>query len=66
VAAGVQLIEKVFHIQNVNAYHSRLKAWLERLIVWQLSTWTITYVGFNFYIQVKTLTKTIYLKLNNI
>ena len=30
VAAGVQVIEKVFHIQNVNAYHSRLKAWMDR------------------------------------
>lgn len=30
VAAGVQVIDKVFHIQNVNAYHSRLKAWLAR------------------------------------
>ena len=25
VAAGVQVIDKVFHIQNVNAYHSCLK-----------------------------------------
>jgi transposase-like protein len=30
VAAGLQVIEKVFHIQNVNAYHSRLKAWMDR------------------------------------
>lgn len=30
VAAGVQVVEKVFHIQNVNAYHSRLKAWMDR------------------------------------
>lgn len=30
VAAGVQVIEKVFHIQNVNAYHSRLKSWMGR------------------------------------
>lgn len=30
VAAGVLVVEKVFHIQNVNAYHSRLKAWMER------------------------------------
>jgi len=30
VAAGIRVIEKVFHIQNVNAYHSRLKAWMER------------------------------------
>ena len=30
VAAGVQVIEKVFHIQNVNAYHSRLKGWMDR------------------------------------
>lgn len=30
LAAGVQVVEKVFHIQNVNAYHSLLKAWMER------------------------------------
>jgi hypothetical protein len=28
VAAGVQVIEKVFNIQNVNAYPSRLKSWV--------------------------------------
>lgn len=30
LSAGVRFIEKVFHIQNVNAYHSRLKGWIER------------------------------------
>ena len=30
VAGGVKVIDKVFHIQNVNAYHSRLKAWIGR------------------------------------
>ena len=30
LAAGVQLIEKVFHIQYANAYHSHLKAWMDR------------------------------------
>ncbi len=30
VASGVNVIDKVFHIQNVNAYHSRLKAWIGR------------------------------------
>jgi IS1 family transposase len=30
VAAGVKVIEKVFHIQNVNAYHNRLKGWMDR------------------------------------
>lgn len=30
VSAVVQVIEKVFHIQNVNAYRSHLKAWMER------------------------------------
>jgi transposase-like protein len=30
VAGVVQVIDKVFHIQNVNAYHSRLKEWLQR------------------------------------
>lgn len=30
MAVGVHVIEKVFHIQNVNAYHSRLKAWMDR------------------------------------
>ncbi len=24
------MIDKVFHIQNVNAYHSRLKGWMTR------------------------------------
>jgi len=28
-AVGMRVIEKVFHIQNVNAYHSRLKNWME-------------------------------------
>jgi IS1 family transposase len=27
---AVKVIEKVFHIQNVNAYQSRLKAWMDR------------------------------------
>ena len=27
-AAGIRVIDKVFHIQNVNAYHSRFKEWL--------------------------------------
>ena len=30
LAAGVQLIEKVFHLQYANAYHSHLKAWMDR------------------------------------
>ena len=30
VAAGIKVLDKVFHIQNVNAYHSRLKAWIGR------------------------------------
>lgn len=25
------MIDKIFHIQNVNAYHSRLKGWMKRL-----------------------------------
>lgn len=29
-AAGIRVINKVFHIQNVNAYHSRLKLWIGR------------------------------------
>ena len=28
LAAGVRVIDKAFHIQNVNAYHSRLKGWM--------------------------------------
>ena len=28
--AGIRVIDKVFHIQNVNAYHSRLKDWMRR------------------------------------
>jgi transposase-like protein len=27
---GIRVIEKVFHIQNVNAYHSRLHGWMNR------------------------------------
>lgn len=27
---GIKVIDKVFHIQNVNAYHSRLKGWMKR------------------------------------
>lgn len=27
-SAGIRVIDKVFHIQNVNAYHSRLKNWI--------------------------------------
>ncbi len=30
VSAGIRVIDKVFHIQNVNAYHSRLKGWMKR------------------------------------
>jgi len=30
VAGGVKVIDKVSHIPNVNAYHSRLKAWIKR------------------------------------
>ena len=30
VTGGIKVIDKVFHIQNVNAYHSRLKAWIRR------------------------------------
>ena len=30
VSGGVKVIDKVFHIQNVNAYHSRLKKWVGR------------------------------------
>ncbi|WDE09336.1 IS1595 family transposase [Thalassomonas viridans] len=30
VSAGIRVLDKVFHIQNVNAYHSRLKAWMGR------------------------------------
>jgi len=29
IAAGIQVIEKVFHTHNVNAYHSRLKFWMD-------------------------------------
>jgi len=29
-SAGVRVVEKVFHIQNVNAYHSRFKTWIRR------------------------------------
>jgi transposase-like protein len=30
LAAGIRVIEKVYHVQNVNAYGSRLKTWMRR------------------------------------
>lgn len=30
LAQGIRVKDKVFHIQNVNAYHSRLKTWMRR------------------------------------
>ncbi|MFT5807546.1 MAG: capsule polysaccharide export protein KpsC/LpsZ, partial [Moritella dasanensis] len=30
ISAGIKVLDKVFHIQNVNAYHGRLKEWLIR------------------------------------
>jgi len=30
LAAGVRVIERVFHVQNVNAFDSRLKGWIAR------------------------------------
>ena len=30
VASGQRVIDKVFHVQNVNAYHQRLKGWMGR------------------------------------
>jgi transposase-like protein len=30
LSAGIRVVERVFHIQNVNAYHSRLKNWMRR------------------------------------
>ena len=30
LSAGIRVIDNVFHIQNVNAYHSRLKGWIAR------------------------------------
>ncbi|MCD5415740.1 IS1595 family transposase [Candidatus Bipolaricaulota bacterium] len=30
LSAGIHVVEKVFHTQNVNAYHSRLKTWIRR------------------------------------
>lgn len=30
ISAEIRVIDKVFHIQNVNAYHSRLKEWTRR------------------------------------
>ncbi len=32
VSAGVRVIDRVFHIQNVNAYHSRLRG--DKMIPW--------------------------------
>ncbi len=30
LAAGIRVVAKVYHIQNVNAYDSRLKGWMQR------------------------------------
>lgn len=30
ISKGIKVIEKVFHVQNVNSYHSRLKVWIAR------------------------------------
>lgn len=30
ISSGIKVIDKVFHIQNVNSYHSRLKQWIKR------------------------------------
>ena len=30
VKAGIRVVEQVFHVQNVNAYDSRLKTWMHR------------------------------------
>ena len=30
VKAGIRVVEQVFHVQNVNVYHSRLKTWMHR------------------------------------
>ncbi len=30
LSRGIRVVEEVFHIQNVNAYHSRLKSWMRR------------------------------------
>ena len=30
LSKGIRVIEKVFHIQNVNSYHSRLHGWMNR------------------------------------
>ena len=30
LSAGIRVVDNAFHIQNVNAYHSRLKGWMYR------------------------------------
>ena len=30
IKSGIKVLEKVYHIQNVNAYDSRLKSWIKR------------------------------------
>ncbi|MEW9898394.1 IS1595 family transposase [Chitinivorax sp. PXF-14] len=30
LSAGIRVVDKVFHIQHVNAYHSRFKGWMAR------------------------------------
>jgi len=29
LAAGIRVVDKAFHVQNVNAYDSRLKGWMQ-------------------------------------
>ncbi len=35
----------LFHIQQVNNFHHRLKGWMERSRVLRLNTWIITSIG---------------------
>lgn len=35
LAAGIRVVARGYHVQNVNAYDSRLKNWMHRFMAWQ-------------------------------
>jgi hypothetical protein len=45
IKAGIRVKERIFHIQNVNAYDSRLKGWMQRFKGWPLGIWIAIGVG---------------------
>ncbi len=43
--AGIRVVEQVFHIQHVNAYHSKLKAWINGLFKGVATKYLYRYLG---------------------